>query len=210
MLTNDSDPEEGESGTLIFNTLSMAALGLTPNGLVETDGSVVTYTPSLNFFGVDTFTYTVSDGSADGVDTATAAVTVTNTNDPPFANRDLALIFMHDEVVVLPTPGNMFKPSTLANDDDPDCRFDWGLFETVCDYGDELSIVGVGYSRYGTVALGPAGQVITYTPGPFFRVHAGDVITYTVSDGLGGTDTDIIVLMGYDYDIYLPLVVRNN
>ena len=46
------------------------------------------YTPDRDFHGVDTFTYTVSDG----VDTATAAVTVTvdPVNDPPVAADDAA------------------------------------------------------------------------------------------------------------------------
>ena len=42
----------------------------------------VTYTPAANFFGTDSFTYTVGDGNG-GSATATVTVTVTPVNDAP-------------------------------------------------------------------------------------------------------------------------------
>jgi hypothetical protein len=45
----------------------------------------VTYTPNANYFGPDSFTYTISDGNG-GTDTATVSVTVTSVNDPPVAD----------------------------------------------------------------------------------------------------------------------------
>ena len=44
-----------------------------------------TYTPNANFFGTDSFTYTISDGNG-GTDTATVTVTVTEVNDAPTAS----------------------------------------------------------------------------------------------------------------------------
>jgi hypothetical protein len=47
----------------------------------------VTYTPAADFYGTDSFTYTISDNGATGgtghVDTATVSITVTNVNDAP-------------------------------------------------------------------------------------------------------------------------------
>src|SRR4030095_3857783 len=45
-------------------------------------GTGVSYTPELNYFGGDSFTYTISDGNG-GTDTATVNVTVTAVNDAP-------------------------------------------------------------------------------------------------------------------------------
>ena len=46
------------------------------------------YTPAANFFGTETFNYTISDGHG-GTSTATVSVTVTAANDPPAAQDDL-------------------------------------------------------------------------------------------------------------------------
>ncbi len=54
-------------------------------------GTSITYTPNANFFGADSFTYTVSDGNG-GTATATVSVTVTPVNDPPVANDDAASV----------------------------------------------------------------------------------------------------------------------
>ena len=43
------------------------------NGTVTTDGTTVTYTPTADFYGTDTFTYTVTSGGV----TETATITVT-------------------------------------------------------------------------------------------------------------------------------------
>jgi LPXTG-motif cell wall-anchored protein len=48
---------------------------------VNADGTV-TYTPNADFEGIDTFTYTISDGNG-STDTATVEVTVAATNRPP-------------------------------------------------------------------------------------------------------------------------------
>jgi hypothetical protein len=41
----------------------------------------VSYTPNANYFGSDSFTYTISDGAL--TDTATVNITITNVNDAP-------------------------------------------------------------------------------------------------------------------------------
>lgn len=67
VLADDFDPE-GDPLTII-NVTSAA------NGTVTTNGSVVLYTPTYGFAGIDTFTYTISDGNG-GTDTADVRVTV--------------------------------------------------------------------------------------------------------------------------------------
>ena len=53
---------------------------------INADGTV-TYTPDPDFHGIDSFTYTVSDGNG-GTDTATVTVTVDPVNDAPDAVDD--------------------------------------------------------------------------------------------------------------------------
>jgi hypothetical protein len=64
LLANDTDPNGG--------TLSITAVGAASahGGTVSLVGNVITYTPTANYFGADSFTYTVSDGAL----TSTATV----------------------------------------------------------------------------------------------------------------------------------------
>jgi len=70
VLDNDSDSDG--------DTLTVDSLTQGTNGSVINNGSDVTYTPDPGFNGVDSFTYTISDGNG-GTDTATVTVTVTKT-----------------------------------------------------------------------------------------------------------------------------------
>ncbi len=135
-----------------------------PNGtvVINPDGTI-TFTPAPNFNGPTTITYTVSDGKG-GTATATVNLTVTPVNDPPVAVPDTAAT--NEDTPVRLTP--------LANDTDAD--------------GNPLSVVEAS-SPNGTVTINPDGS-ITYTPNPNF--NGTDIITYTVSDGQGGTSTATI------------------
>src|SRR5262249_18616779 len=53
------------------------------SALLNADGSF-TYTPALNYFGADSFTYKVNDGALDS-NVATVSITVTAVNDAPVA-----------------------------------------------------------------------------------------------------------------------------
>jgi len=94
VLSNDTDaPDVGE-------TLVLVAAGPAAHGTVLFGSSIVTYTPEADYFGPDSFSYTIGDGNG-GDDTATVSVTVTGLNDPPVnavpgvqaTNEDTVLIF---------------------------------------------------------------------------------------------------------------------
>ena len=76
VLANDNDGvDAGETLTVIGVTQGI-------NGTVTFTATGVSYTPNANYFGPDSFTYTLSDGNG-GTATATVRVTVTSVNDAP-------------------------------------------------------------------------------------------------------------------------------
>jgi len=157
VLVNDSDPDG--------DALVITSIVQPENGAVDNNGDDVTYAPDPNFHGIDTFTYTISDGNG-SMATATVEVTVSAVNDEPVAEDDSATT---DEDVPVTI-------DVLANDSDPD--------------GDSLSVTAVTQPSDGSAAID--GDDVTYTPDPGF--HGSDTITYTVSDGNGGTDTATVTL----------------
>ena len=52
--------------------------------VVVNSNNTMTYTPSLNFFGTDTFTYTLTLGSV--TSTSTVSMTINAVNDFPIIN----------------------------------------------------------------------------------------------------------------------------
>jgi hypothetical protein len=132
-----------------------------PNGavVINADGTI-TFTPNANFNGPTTITYTISDGRG-GTSTATVNVTVTPVNDPPVATNDTATTPEDAPVTI----------NVLGNDADVD--------------GDPLTITAAT-SPNGTVVINPDGTT-TFTPNANF--NGATTITYTISDGRGGTST---------------------
>ena len=162
VLGNDTDIDSGD-------VLSISDVGATDNGgTAVSNAGQIDYTPALNFFGTETFTYTVSDGNG-GSDTALVTVTVNPVNDDPTANDDT------DSVV---EDSGTTPIDVLVNDNDPDA-------------GDTFSISSVGATDNDGTAVHTAGQ-IDYTPAPNFV--GTETFTYTISDGNGGSDTATVTI----------------
>ncbi len=158
VLSNDSDVD---GDTLTVFTVTSPTNGTV---VINPDNSV-TYTPDLNYFGTDSFTYTVSDGNG-GSDTATVSLTVNAVNDNPVANDDSATTDEDSAVII----------NALTNDSDID--------------GDTLTIDSVTQPANGAVVNN--GSDVTYTPNPNF--NGNDNFTYTLSDGNGGTSTAMVTI----------------
>lgn len=183
VATNDTGTTNEETPTTLDVLANDLALGDAPvsvsvgapahgEAVVNPNGTV-TYTPRRDFFGTDTFTYTVTD--ADG-DRATAQVTVQvlDVDDAPVARRDVASTDPNAPVTI----------PVLANDLDVD--------------GDPLTVLSATTPMHGTVAVNPDGTIL-YTPEPGFT--GTDTFSYTISDGRGGTATAIVsVLVDLDGD----------
>jgi subtilisin-like proprotein convertase family protein len=151
LLANDTDYDR--------DTLSISAWTTPANGtLTRATTGNFTYTPKANWFGIDTFTYTVSDGYG-GTATATVAITVTPVNDAPVARNDS---FTTNQNIPL-----TFTPLQLLNND------------TDID-GDALSVTAWTVPTRGTLVRNTDGS-FTYTPNTGF--HGTDSFSYTISDG---------------------------
>ena len=77
VISNDTDPDPGQ--TLTVTAVSSAAHGV---AAIAGNGTAVSYTPQADYFGADSFTYTVSDGHG-GTATGTVALSVLDVNDAP-------------------------------------------------------------------------------------------------------------------------------
>jgi hypothetical protein len=91
------------------DALFVSELTQPSNGLVTTDGSIVSYEPAADFCGSDAFTYMVSDGKG-GTDTGSVTVDVACVNDPPRPVDDAATVESGATVTI----------DVAANDADPD------------------------------------------------------------------------------------------
>ncbi len=155
VLVNDNmAPDTGE--TLTITNVTAAA-----HGTVTTanNGKVLRYTPTANYSGSDTFTYTLSDGNG-GTDQASVTVTVTEVNDAPVVGADARTI-NEDTSLVLNVS------DLIANDNA-------GPGET----GQTLTVTGVNGASTGTVSL--QGSTVTFTPPANYFGTA--TFSYTVRD----------------------------
>jgi hypothetical protein len=158
VLANDSDVDE--------DTLSVMSVSDPGHGTATNNGdSTVTYTPDENYYGDDSFTYTIGDGKG-GTGAATVTITVTAVNDAPDAVDDSATTDEDTPVTV----------DVLANDSDVD--------------GDTLSVMSVSDPGHGT-ATNNGDSTVTYTPDENY--YGDDSFTYTIGDGIE-TDTAMVTI----------------
>ncbi|MBK8815152.1 MAG: tandem-95 repeat protein [Methylococcaceae bacterium] len=167
VLANDIDI----NGDLL--TITSISSPTTQGGtvVINPDGTL-SYTPAAGFVGVDSFTYTVSDGKATAIGTVSVTVNAL-TNHIPIAVDDVATTNEDTSVPI----------DVLFNDTDDDS----GPGHS------ELSIVSVVQSvNGGTVVINPGNLTVTYTPKAQF--NGVDSFTYVVSDGRGGVDTGLVTV----------------
>lgn len=142
--------------------LTISIVSDVSNGTTSLSGSTVTYTPTANYDGTDTFTYKANDGTVDS-NIATGTITITDTNQAPIAN-DMSLSLDRESSIDF----------TLdASDQD----------------GDSLSKTIVSQPDNGTLVPG-AGLNYTYTPDSGY--FGTDSFTYKVNDGTSDSDVKTV------------------
>ncbi|MFD0914909.1 tandem-95 repeat protein [Pseudahrensia aquimaris] len=135
------------------------AIALNGQVIVDGNGDLV-YTPDTNYFGADTISYSLDDGNG-GTTTASVDIVVVSVNDAPTTSA--------------PTLQNTGEDTTLAN-------IDVLAFANDIE-GDALTVTAAS-SPNGTVTIN-GDNTLTYTPDADYS--GVDQISYTVSDGNGGT-----------------------
>ncbi|MFI4849994.1 MAG: Ig-like domain-containing protein [Gimesia chilikensis] len=212
----DDNGSGADSDIDASNTISVTGIsdgggtGSVGNAFTLVSGAVVTlqsdgtftYDPNDSFEDLavdetvtDSFTYTLSDGTA--TDTATVTITITGVNDPPVAAADE---FSTTQDFAL-TGENLFDDNSNGEDTD-------------VDFSDVLTVIGIGQgANTGTVGSGftlASGAVVTvladgtfdYDPNGAFDYlgateSASDTFTYIISDGNGGTDSATVTVFVY-------------
>ncbi|KQT11041.1 Ig-like domain-containing protein [Ramlibacter sp. Leaf400] len=164
LLANDSDSDGG--------VLSITGVSAVSGGSVALSGGSIVFTPTANFHGTASFTYTLVDGQG-GTTTGTVTVTVASVDDAT--------------VVAADTGGsaedNAATGNVLANDSDADDLLQVAGF----------SIGGTSYAAGATATLASVGSFTlaangdyTFTPAANWNGSAPQV-DYTTSTGAGGT-----------------------
>ena len=148
---------------------TLTAVGAPAHGSVSfvADGTI-TYTPSANYNGTDSFTYAVTSGGV--TETATITINVAAVNDAPVATNDAAT-----------TPINtaINNIAVLANDTDVD--------------GDALTVTAATLANPALGALTiNANGTLNFTPAA--NVTGPVAINYTIADGHGGTASAVLTV----------------
>ncbi|WP_152912583.1 Hint domain-containing protein [Candidatus Rhodobacter oscarellae] len=143
--------------------LEVTSISDPANGTLTDNGDgTYTYEPDPNYNGPDSVTYTIQDPSGE-TSTATVTFNVAPVNDDPVANDDSGSTLQ----------GTPVEVNLLGNDTDVD--------------GDTLEIASVSVPASQGAVVDNGNGTVTFTPAVAF---VGDAeITYTVSDGNGGSDT---------------------
>ena len=171
---NDSPAEPGATLTVVAVTQSKFGGTVT----IAAGGTHVLYTPAADFFGEDTFTYTIEEQDG-GRATASVTVSVLNVNDPPTANDDSYQVSKGSPTRTL----NVLENDTILPDID-----------------EVLTIVAVTQgSEGGTVQIAADGKSVLYTPSsdPSLPDTYTETFTYTVDDGSSAdnsTDTATVTI----------------
>ena len=156
-LDNDSDHD----GWVVISSLQI--LSAPSNGIIDIDSSTseITYTPDLNWYGDEIFTYAISDDDGAVGTVATISIHVLDVNDPPVAIDDFVSTDEDVSMVI----------DVLSNDSDVD-----GVIVAT-------SVVIESSASNGSVSVDPVTGEVSYSPDPdWFGV---DGFSYSMSDDDG-------------------------
>ena len=146
VLANDNDVDN--------DPLQVLSVSTPAHGSARVVNNKVFYTPAANYSGLETFSYSVSDGSVNA--TATVAITVRPVNDAPVAENAVATV---DEDQVL-------SGQVVASDVE----------------NDPLTFALVSQASHGTVSIvDPVAGSYTYTPTSNYS--GVDSFTFKANDG---------------------------
>ncbi len=176
VLVNDTFGTDGpNTGAIVVASNPSHGTATVNNGGTANDPTddKITYAPSANYHGTDSFTYTIEDANGD-TSTATVTVTITPVNDAPVAVDDSYTTSQDTPISIDP----------VAGDTDPD-----GDTLTVTKLNGTLVTPGTAQTisvPHGAVGVSTAGTM-TFTPTTGYVGTSS--FPYTIGDGHGGADT---------------------
>ena len=164
---NDTDVDGGP----VFSTINIISWPAHGTAEIDYDAEGVFYSPAPDWFGIDSFEYTVQDEFGDSTEVTTCVITVNDVNDPPIAMDDAAIGFQEFPLAV----------DVLANDYDIDGTI--GAAE----------IVITAHPAGGTVSVDVAGGVVVYLGDLGFV--GTDSFSYTVADDDGDASNEVVAII---------------
>jgi uncharacterized delta-60 repeat protein len=169
--------DDGDAGVIQALTYDLVAGPSFGTLTLDSTTGAFTYQPLPNFFGSDTFTFTVTDdetaGPTAGLTSAPAVVVITvgPVNDAPVAFNNSYSTFPDMPLTISAASG------VFSNDFDPD--------------GDVLVVIAYTPPANGTLVINADGSFI-YTPGT--ADVPTDSFSYFIDDGNGGLATATVFL----------------
>ena len=196
VLTNDSDID-GQ-----IDPGSLAIIMLPSNGTVniEADGTLL-YIPNLNFFGNDTFTYTVKDnGDAVSKDTL-VTVSVNASNDAPIAHDDIAIL----------QEDSSFDINVAGNDTDIDSELNIASLSIVIPPTNGSVVLNDNMLRYSPTENFNNSDSFSYTiediEGKVSNIATVDITVHPVND-LPVANNDVVSTLE-DHTITIDLLAND-
>ena len=180
VLANDFDSEDFllPSSTSVVTAPSNGATS------INTNNGVITYTPSVNFNGPDSFTYQVSDSQDGTSNIATVSINVESVNDAPVMVNDIQTI--NEDVAIL--------IDILANDTDVDTD-------------DKVSTISIDTQpSNGRVTI--VDDKVRYEPTSDF--NGTDNFTYHAQDSTGTIGNTATVTINITGENDLPFAVNDS
>lgn len=175
LLANDTDADADD-------LLELASHTQPEHGTVTRSEGMLVYRPSDDFFGEDSFSYTISDST--GLrSTATVGIVIDPINDPPWVQGESARTEPNSPIV--------FAIEELLSNDVA------GPLEVEQD----LSIVAVSATSVAGSTVVIDGDKIVYTPAT--DMMGEDSFSYTVSDGIAEEEATITIQVGFDVEAVL-------
>ena len=179
IMANDLDPEDDPITATLVESTQHGTLNLNEDG-------TFTYVPEPDFSGIDSFTYTVSDGQ-NVSEPATVIIDVRPVNDAPTVAPDVYRFTTVGTFVV-----DDASEGVLANDSDAE--------------GEPLTATIARGPEHGTVELRIDGTFV-YNPGPSFTVI--DQFTYRAFDSELGSISATVTLTVGDSD-EAPIAINDS
>lgn len=185
LLSNDHDVDNDHAD------LVLSEVGGATHGAVSMDAQGhITFTPTANYYGQASFTYTVIDGVG-GSSTTTMVLDYQSVNDLPVVNDEVVsgkrgISYTFDDQAL------------LANDTD-------------VEHPGQLQIVAVGSAQNGSVTLLPNGDVHFVPAGGYdsWNPSVYGSFEYTVRDPDGGESVAVVVI-DYSHVNLNPIAVNDS